>query len=219
MSSAITRPRLPRPASLTSTPVEELVEEAHLVATSVNHGTLRILDVPQATIQQSSFMTVELAGADMTGLTAVDCRFDACDLSNTTISNARWTRVEATGCKLSGALLNQTLLQDVRFLECRADYAQLQSITSQRVAFEDCSLHHAFFNNADLRGVSFISCDLSKTDFSHAMLEGVDLRGSNLEDIVVTIDQLRGVTVTSDQALYLCGLVGLQIDDSAPSLG
>ena len=125
MSSAIARPRLPRPSSLTPTPVEELVEEANLLARYVHHGTLKMLDVPQATIQQSLFVAVELAGADLNGLTAVDSRFDGCDLSNIKISNARWTRVEATECKLTGALLNQTLLQDVRFLECRSDYLQL----------------------------------------------------------------------------------------------
>lgn len=216
MKAAIARPKLPRTSSLIPETVESLGEEATLSSVSIRQGALQVHDAPMMSIQQSLLATVELADADFSGMTAVDTRLEQCDLSNVTIANGRWTRVEANGCKLTGAIFNQTLLQDVWLSECRADYAQLQSIKSQRVAFDRCNLHHAYFNNADLSGVRFVNCDLSGADFTQALLDGVDLRGSNLENIVITIEQLRGVTVSSDQALYLCGLIGLRIDDSAP---
>jgi uncharacterized protein YjbI with pentapeptide repeats len=115
--------------------------------------------------------------------------------------------------KLTGALLNRSLLQDVRFVECRADYAEWQGITAQRVDFIGCNLDHAYFNDADLTGVRFRDCDLRHADFTNAQLAGADFRGSNLEEIVIAVDQLRGVKVTTDQAIYLCGLIGLDIDD------
>ena len=218
MKDTIGRPKLPRASSLTPETVDLLVEEATLISVSIKQGALPAHVASMMSIQQSTLSAVELAGSDFTGMTAVDTRLEQCDLSNVIFADGRWTRVEANGCKLTGAIFNQTLLQDVRLSECRGDYAQWQSIKSQRVAFDRCNLHHAYFNNADLSGVRFINCDLSGADFTHALLDGVDLRGSNLENIVITIEQLRGVTVSSDQALYLCGLVGLRIDDTVPGL-
>ena len=59
----------------------------------------------------------------------------------------------------------------------------------------------------------FDSCDLTEADFSQADITGSDLRRSRIEGIRIGPEQLRGVIVTHDQALYLAGLLGLVIQD------
>ncbi len=211
----IASPKLPREAALRAGALDDLAEEVTLTAMSIKQQARPALNAKLATIQQSRLTKIDIAGSDLTGMTAIDTRLDGCDLSNVIVANARWTRVELDGCKLTGMVMSQSLLQDVRLTECRADYAQL-TMKSQRVSFAHCNLHHTFFNDTDLTGVAFHSCDLGEADFTNAVLDGADFRGSNLDNIVVMIEQLRGVTVSSDQALYLCGLVGLHIDDSVP---
>ncbi|HWV36019.1 MAG TPA: pentapeptide repeat-containing protein [Thermomicrobiales bacterium] len=216
-TTALRGPKLPRRPALVEASADDIVEEATLTGRLVRQVDLRGREVEHFSLQRSVAAMVEASGANLGGMAAVDVRFEGCDFSNATLDTSRWTRIEAESCKFTGAVFNQTLLQDARLSDCRADYAQWQSIKSQGVLFDRCNLHHAFFNNADLSGVRFLDCDLSEADFSHANLAGVDLRGSLLERIVITVDQLRNVTVTSDQALYLCGLIGLRIDDGAPT--
>jgi hypothetical protein len=44
-----------------------------------------------------------------------------------------------------------------------------------------------------------------------ASVSGVDFRNSDLDGIRIGPEQLRGVIVTPDQALYLAGAMGLDI--------
>ena len=63
----------------------------------------------------------------------------------------------------------------------------------------------------DLRGAVFDACDLREVDFSHAVLIGADLRRSNIEDIRIGPEQLHGLTLTQDQALYVVAILGITI--------
>lgn len=140
-------------------------------------------------------------------------RMEQCDWSNTTAESASWTTTFADGCKLTGTKLNRARLKDVTFRECRADFAQFQQAKLERVSFENCNLKHAFFNDATMPDTVFAGCDLSEADFSNATMKGCDLRRARINDIRIAPEQLKGVIVTPDQALYLAGLLGLVIRD------
>jgi len=96
--------------------------------------------------------------------------------------------------------------------DCVADMLQLQQSRCQRACFSRCRLRGAFFNGTDLTGAIFDACDLRDADFSNAVLTGADLRRSNIEEIRIGPKQLRGVTLTQDQALYIIGILGVTID-------
>lgn len=90
---------------------------------------------------------------------------------------------------------------------------QCQLSTLQGVRFEQCDLQGAYFNGSNLSGTRFAGSDLTGADFSGAVLTGCDFRRATIQDIRVAPEQLRGVIVTSDQALYLARLFGLDIQE------
>jgi len=58
-------------------------------------------------------------------------------------------------------------------------------------------------------------CDaaLSETEFSGCILKGADFRGSNLEKIKIGPNEIKGAIVNTSQALFLSGLLGIDIRD------
>lgn len=157
-----------------------------------------------------SIMVIE-ANAD--AMIVRHVRMERCDWSNSSIESASWTTTFVEGSKLTGAKLNRATLKDVTFRECRADFAQFQQAKLVRVIFENCNLKHAYFNDATMPKTVFSGCDLSEADFSHAKMKGCDLRRSRIDGIRIAPEQLASVIVTPDQALYLAGLLGLDIRD------
>lgn len=90
---------------------------------------------------------------------------------------------------------------------------QSQVSTLQEVRFEQCHLRGAYFNGCDMSGTVFEGSDLTGADFSGAVIVGCDFRRATIEDIRVAPEQMTGVIVTSDQALYLARLFGLDIQE------
>ena len=62
-----------------------------------------------------------------------------------------------------------------------------------------------------LDGVAFEGCTLRSTEFSHTPLRGIDLRQSQLGDLRLTVDDLRGAIVAPSQALDLLPLLGVVV--------
>ena len=59
--------------------------------------------------------------------------------------------------------------------------------------------------------VAFEGCTLRSTEFSHTPLRGIDLRQSQLGDLRLTVDDLRGAIVAPSQALDLLPLLGVVV--------
>jgi uncharacterized protein YjbI with pentapeptide repeats len=59
--------------------------------------------------------------------------------------------------------------------------------------------------------VVFEHCDLREAQLSFAKLGGTDFRGSQLENLRVGMESLRGAIVDPAQAAYLAGLMGLKV--------
>ena len=61
--------------------------------------------------------------------------------------------------------------------------------------------------------VNFNNCKLIKTDFFETKLDKVDFRTCDISEMRVKLEDLRGLIVTSYQAVYLSTLLGLKIED------
>ena len=73
------------------------------------------------------------------------------------------------------------------------------------------SATEAALNDCRLDGVAFEGCTLRSTEFSHTPLRGIDLRQSQLGDLRLTVDDLRGAIVAPSQALDLLPLLGVVV--------
>jgi hypothetical protein len=56
-------------------------------------------------------------------------------------------------------------------------------------------------------------CDLTASQWSFVPMNGLNLTSCIIDNIRVEMMSLRGVTVTSQQALMLAGMLGIKISD------
>lgn len=192
--------------------VGEIAEERSVESTRIGHGDLIGQILPDLRVSVSRLEALRLADAEMEGAQFTDVIVTGCDLSNAAMHRGAWTRVECKGSKLVGVRANESSWKDVHLEDCVADVLQLQQSRCQRVSFSRCRLRGALFNGTDLSGAVFDACDLREADFSNAVLTGADLRRSNIEHIRIGPEQLQGVTLTQDQALYVISILGVRID-------
>jgi uncharacterized protein YjbI with pentapeptide repeats len=191
--------------------VKDLVDEAMIGESALQTVDARSIVAQHLTIAGSSVTDSVFGDAELEQLALTDVLATGSDFSNTQLFEARWTRVVLRDCKLVGARLNQASLRDVRLERCSAELIQMQQAKCERVAFSGCRFRGGMFNDSTLANVQFDGCDLREADFMGASVSGVDFRNSDLDGIRIGPEQLRGVIVTSDQALYLAGAMGLDI--------
>lgn len=146
-----------------------------------------------------------------TALRSLDSTFQSADGANADLTGSSLIRTLVTESRLTGVKLNDAYISETIFSDCLMPMAQVQQVKTKRVRFERCNLKGAFFNGSQLAGAVFEACDLRGADFSGADIQGADLRRSSIDDIRLDPSQLKGVIVTSDQALYLARLIGLMV--------
>ena len=148
---------------------------------------------------------------DCPNLRLRDCEVDTVDAANAQLEQAGWREVRIVGSRFTGARLNGSRLHDVRFESSRLDHMQLQGGRLRQVRFEDCDLRSAYFNDTVMPESVFAGSNLTGADFSNADITGSDLRRAIIEDIRIAPTQLHKVIVSSDQAIYLSRLFGLDV--------
>jgi uncharacterized protein YjbI with pentapeptide repeats len=179
----------------------------------VRERIFKDLQATNVKIDRGWWENVNLNEAKLEKLKLTDVRWEECVMSNAEMYMANWQRVEILGSKLTGLELVSPILEDVMIKECSAHYLQMRFGKTKRLIFESCDLKKADFQGTDLSGCLFRNCDLSDAEFSGAKLANTDLRGCNVENIRIGPAEIRGAIVNTTQALYLAGLLGIEIED------
>lgn len=159
------------------------------------------------------FNHVTLREAQMEKSHFTDMKISECNMANANAFQSNWLRVQIYDCKLTGLKLNASILEDVYFKNSNSQLMQIRFAKTKRVIFESCNLKGCDFTNTDLTECQFLNCDLSEAEFSGSVLKGTDLRGSNLEKIKIGTREIKGAIVNTSQALFLSGLLGIDIRD------
>jgi uncharacterized protein YjbI with pentapeptide repeats len=212
--TGLTRPHIPARRLLRETSAEGIVDGGHFDGLLVRQAVIADDRLEHARFDHSVLEGVALPGANAEGIMLRHVELMQCDWSNAHVESASWVACAVEGSKLTGTRLNRCVFKDVTITDCRADFVQFQEARFERVVFDNCSLGQSFFTGAQMAGTIFDGCDLTGADFSHALITGSDLRRSRIEDIRIAPEQLRGVIVTQDQAIYLAGLLGLDIREA-----
>ncbi len=135
------------------------------------------------------------------------------DAANADMERSGWRECEVRESRLTGVKLNSAHIARSVFVECKMNLLQCQMAMLQDVRFEQCDLRGAYFNRSKMAGTVFEGSDLGGADFSSATITGCDFRRAKIDDIRVAPEQMAGVIVTADQALYLARLFGLDIQE------
>lgn len=113
---------------------------------------------------------------DISGVNLTDCLFNACNLSNASVSKAKAQDVTFKDCKLIGINFYQLLDfgLSLHFEGCMLDYASFDNKKLNSSSFKNCRLHGVNFTKTDLSKVSMENCDLMDAVFSGTDLRGMD---------------------------------------------
>ncbi len=174
-------------------------------------GASVVIDGNSISLQQCTLNQTVVTSA--IGIQVRQSKWKTVDAANADMERSGWRDSDIVGSRFTGARLNSAHIAKCTFADSRMNLMQCQMATLQDVRFEGCDLRGVYFNRSSMAGTVFEGSDLTGADFSCAVIAGCDFRRAIIEDIRVAPDQMTGVIVTSDQALYLARLFGLDIQE------
>lgn len=155
------------------------------------------------------------------------CTFNACDFSNTYLSDILFTDCSFIGCNLSMVKLHKTSLVDLIFKDCKIlgvhfedcnpfsisfsfencilNHSSFYKMKIQKTIFRNCKLQEVDFLETDLSSAIFDQSDLMNAHFEQTILEKADLRTATNYNIDPTINKLRNAMFSYPEVLSLLG--------------
>jgi uncharacterized protein YjbI with pentapeptide repeats len=183
-----------------------------LEASSFDDTTFTELDLSNqkiAALKGSNllFDRVSFANCEIATTRLSDVRFTHCDLSNAQLRSFEATRVEFIDCRLVGLNALACRWQDVLLQHCDARFAQLSEGRIRRSEITNSQLREAALTRVDLEGTRFHESVLSHAELTGTKLAGIDLRTTDIEAILLHLEDLRGAIVSPAQAMDLARLL------------
>ena len=167
---------------------------------------------------------VTLAGTSFRYADLSHATFHQCDLTNSDLSQSKWYDVTISATKAIGLnargvsnarhISDNTTLHASVISDSQLSFADLSHSDLKASHFDHTRCLEVNWTEANLEGSTLSECDLGGGIFDRAVMTHCDLRGSIFNSINPTLIGLDGVTLTSDQLLYLAIPLGIQIDDS-----
>lgn len=168
---------------------------------------------PRLRIQNSLFKNCSFTDSEFIQADWTDCRFENCDFSNVTLTKGSFNRVEFVNCRMTGIDFSESRLYDVRFDTGAMPYGLFSNTTLKNSVLESIKLDFAHFYKVAFDDVTIVNCSMEDVTFEETKLKDIDLSSNSFEIIKVELEDLRGATVSTHQALLFASLMGLRIKD------
>jgi uncharacterized protein YjbI with pentapeptide repeats len=145
------------------------------------------------------------SGVDLTKVVFIECTFDGCDLSMTTLNNTSLREIKFKNCKMLGLHFEECnpFLFEVSFSNCQLNLSSFYQRRLKQTVFSNCQLQEVDFAEADLTAAKFDNCDLTYAVFSNTILEKADFTTSHSYILDPETNYLTGARFSLD------GLPGL----------
>ena len=98
------------------------------------------------------------------------------------------------------------------FVGCGARYANFARALLRGCQFAECQLQDSVFTEARFQKC-MLQADFSRADFLHAAVSELDLRRCRIDGALFAPGEVRGMTVTRDQAAGIAAILGLKIQE------
>lgn len=182
--------------------IEGLLFE-NVVITKVMQGHLYLA---KCYFKNVTFESCEFDRIDLT-----DTTFENCDLSNFKLTDGTIHRCEFINSRLTGSDLSNCSIQQTLFLENSARYANFSYSKFKGVNFIKNQLANSSFNECNYLKVSYDECNLVECEFINTPLTTLDFSTCEIYGAMIPVQSLKGLSVSSEQAIQLAQLLGLKI--------
>ena len=205
------------PAGLVDMYLDKAVEYALESGEDVEKGRFygeALPSVPETVdFRGCRFDKCDLSALNDSRVSFVDCVLDHCDLSGTVLLRCTLQRVKLINCRLTGIRFSEGTLMNVLFEDCQMDYCSFDKEKVQHVSIKRCTMKESIFVECKWQNFELEDCDVDGSEWSRTPLKGLDLTKSRFTYLRVDPAALRGMKVTSLQAMALSRLLGLVIAD------
>lgn len=186
---------------------EEWIEDYYFQNQEVNDLSFYYTEISSCTFEnmilRGNFEKVDL----------LDIIFDHCDLSNLNFNGRSIHRVIFKHCKLVGTNFMECSLENIIFEECNLSYSNFSNARIKDLEFLSCNLNEASLNELAWNHLVFEQCTLDRTEFLHTSLNQIDFTTCDIEGVLLEPSFIKGLIVTSYQAILLSRLFGIIIQD------
>lgn len=206
---------------------EETYADALLDAVADGEAEVRFraycgLELGYETMREANFEAVEFRGClfegtDFTRCSMTDVRFRDCRFIRASFEGAWFSRCDFTSCSAPGLNCSGARFGRVSMSDCDVRYASFAEASfdvfrARRSRFSESSLRAK-----KLKHCSWEACELLRVDVFGTSLAGMDVSSCEFSGPVLSssLRELRGLTVSPQQALELAGMLGLRIADGA----
>lgn len=205
------RPKIPK--VLTALRVNALIDFAEVSGAKITGADWVAAEAQNVVLEESQLTRILLTSARLPKLRLRDVRVEGSDFSAAHLEQTHFSRVKMRSSRLLGVQFLDADLNDVVFQDCNLDGAVFASVRGKHLRFENCQLKNAAFESAVFEKITFSRCDLRHASFFNIKLKDADLRGSNIDGMQITPEAVKGMVITSSQALQMVGLLGVVVKD------
>lgn len=166
------------------------------------------------TFKKCKFNIVDFTSSDLTNVYFAECEFIDCDFSNSIFSKFIIKKNKFKTCKFVGTNMIESHIEDVTFENSNLSYCNFSNSTLKRVNFNGCILKETIFAYLKKHEkLKYNKCEMLATEFFKTSMKDLDFRTCNISSLRVDIEDLKGLTVTSLQALELSNLLEINVND------
>ncbi|MFC0233714.1 pentapeptide repeat-containing protein [Vagococcus entomophilus] len=207
-------PLLPKiPHSLQLGEIDYLKDEQHLFQLELKDENWVGLDTSQVYFQQTLLNKCLFSGSHFTRFECMDVIFNHCDLSNVEWIGGSFHRIIFKNCKLTGCNFAESTLRDCQFIDCMMDYCSFNYTTMKSVSFQENSLKDSEFSEVTWQHLFFYKNKLTGSTWFQTKLAGLNFSTCTFEQIILSKELLRGLTVNQEQAITIALGFGLLLDE------
>ncbi|MCF6515745.1 hypothetical protein GSH19_06240 [Lactobacillus sp. S2-2] len=149
---------------------------------------------------------------DFSGSEWLDITFNNMDLSNKNFNESIIYRSKFNNCRMTGISLIDTRLKSDDFSKSQLDFCNFSGSKLNELNFFECSLNGMLFQEVEhQKKINFDKCSLNDTSFINTKMNQIDLSTSYFDNIELSIELIRGVTMNSAQLVLIADYLGIYL--------
>lgn len=188
-------------------------EEDYIYGALIQDIEVNELEKTRLHLDHCIFKNVTFSNCEFDHCDLIDVIFDHCDLSNISMYEGGIHRTHFNHCRMSGSDFSSSVLQNVHFDKVLGKYMNFSFGTLKYTDIDHSDLEFASFNGCTFKDLKFDESNLNRNEFINTILDKVDVSTCTIEELTITADSIKGLKVSSAQALDLSRVLGLIIVD------
>lgn len=159
--------------------------------------------------ENCTFQRCKFIGSPIKNSRFVECRFECCDLSISSVTGSSFRNVTFSDCKAVGVNWSTSAgIHSGSFLQCKLNDCTFTQLDLRNIVFKECSLENADFRESRLEKASFSGSNLTGAQFNRTNLIDADFSEAHHYFFDPRSNKLKNTKVSMPEAIGLLEVLG-----------